>query len=140
MYRTYYSGTQNIMVSDEIIIFRDDELNYGYVIHFIPSERALKDRTTKSNPCLCFMPRLSSPAHSQREIVINSKIIDPTHLMQEPLVNSGGLRHLLHTPPFPQRLANSKHPMRIRPLQAPLQIEVRSIPLPGRQPLRKALD
>ena len=49
MYKTYYSGTQNIMVSDELLWcqmknykddelnFRDDELNYGYAINCLPS-------------------------------------------------------------------------------------------------------
>ncbi len=48
----YYSGTQNIMVSDRLLWwsmncysddqlnYRDDQLNYGYVINFIPMEKS----------------------------------------------------------------------------------------------------
>ncbi len=42
MYKTYYSGTQNIMVPDELLRcqmknYKDDELNYGYAINCLPS-------------------------------------------------------------------------------------------------------
>ena len=41
MYRTFYSGTQNIIVFFELLwcpmnYYRNDELNYGFVINLIP--------------------------------------------------------------------------------------------------------
>ena len=47
MYRTFYSGTQNIIVFYELLrcpmnYYKDDELNYGFVINFISFKIALK--------------------------------------------------------------------------------------------------
>ena len=59
MMRTFYvciehSGTQNIMVSNELLwcqmnYYRDDELNYGYVINFIPSLSSKKSNAEHKN-------------------------------------------------------------------------------------------